>query len=49
VERDCAKGFGWEERELWNFRNLALITSVNFEVLLIIIEIRIMLIVDDEA
>jgi hypothetical protein len=27
VERDCAKGLGWEERELWNFWNLALMTS----------------------
>jgi hypothetical protein len=26
-ERDWAKGLGWEERELWNFGNLALMTS----------------------
>jgi hypothetical protein len=27
MERDWTKGLGWEERELWNFRNLSLMTS----------------------
>jgi hypothetical protein len=27
VERDWAKGLGWKEREMWNFFNLALMTS----------------------
>jgi hypothetical protein len=27
VEGDWAKGLGWEERELWNFWNLASMTS----------------------
>ena len=27
VGRDWAKGLGWEERELWDFWNLALMTS----------------------
>jgi hypothetical protein len=27
VERDCAKGLVWEQRELWNFWNLVLMTS----------------------
>jgi hypothetical protein len=33
VERDWAKGLGWEETELWNFRNLAMMTSVTVGIL----------------
>jgi hypothetical protein len=35
VERDWAKGFGWEERELWNSWNLALMSSETVRILII--------------